>query len=198
MRTLPIVSLVVVLLAGCQGPAEWQSIVLPTTDRMQAFNAARDVLSQQYIIATADPALGKIQTRPLAVPRRGKDRRPGAYITSGQVQNYRRTVTCWITQAESSAHVRLTAALQRESTSQAATLIIGTEGGDRRQAGAEPQWRHLDDRQATYWADVGRDTKAEADLLQRIRRRVGDLSAPQPAEAGPSPKPPAQPEKKAQ
>jgi len=188
----------VAILAGCRGPAEWQSIVLPTTDRLQAFNAARDVLNKEYIIATADPALGKIQTRPLAAPRRGKDRRLGAYLTSGQVQNYRRTVTCWIAQAEGSAQVRLVAALERESTSQAATLIVGTDGGDRRGAGAEPEWRYLDDRRATYWADVGRDTKAEADLLQRIRRRVGDLSAPQPAEAEPSPKPPAQPEKKAQ
>ena len=120
------------------GIGEW-------SDFSPVSNAARDVLSQDYIIASADPALGKIQTRPLAVPRRGKDRRPGAYLTSGKVQNFRRTVTCWITGAEGNIRLRLAAALQRESTSQAATLIIGTEGGDRRRAGAEPGWRYLDE-----------------------------------------------------
>jgi len=198
MKTLPVVFLMVAILAGCQGPDQWQSIVLPTTDRLQAFNAARDVLNKEYIIATADPALGKIQTRPLAAPRRGKDRRLGAYLTSGQVQNYRRTVTCWIAHTESGAQVRLTAALQRESTSQAATLIVGTDGGDRRQAGAEPQWRYLDDRQSTYWADVGRDTKAEADLLQRIRERVAALPEPPLPETEQSPEQTKQPEKDAE
>lgn len=194
MKTLPIVALAVTLLAGCQGPAQWQSIVLPTTDRLQAFDAARDVLSQEYIIASADPALGKIQTRPLAVPRRGKDRRPGAYLSSGAVQNFRRTVTCWVTGAEGNVRVRLVAALQRESTSQAATLIIGTQGGDRRGAGAEPQWRYLDDRQATYWADLGRDTKTETDLLRRIRERVAALAE----QAPPGAEQKTQPEKSAE
>ncbi|MBN2582337.1 MAG: hypothetical protein JXL80_04660 [Planctomycetes bacterium] len=166
-------------LAGCAPSGDaWQSMVFVSTDRERAFSAAMDVLSEEYIIALSDRATGEIRTRPLMIPRRGAARRAGAYISSGDVQNVRRTVICWIDTGEGSARVRVRASLERESTNQAATLVVGSDGGDQRGAGAEPQWRYLDSSQSTYWADIGRDTQAETDLLKRIGER---LNPPVPA-----------------
>jgi hypothetical protein len=163
------------MLAGCATQEPWQSMVFVGADRDQAFDAALAVLSEDYLIAQSDRAAGEIRTRPLMVPRRGTARTAGAYLSSGDIQNVRRTVTCWVDhRGEESTRVRLRAALERESTNQAATLVIGTEGGDMRGAGEEPQWRHLDPNQSTYWADIGRDTQAETELL----RRIGDRLAP--------------------
>jgi len=173
------------MLAGCASHEPWQSMVFVATDRDLAFDAALAVLGEDYLIAQSDRASGEIRTRPLMVPRRGTARAAGAYLSSGDIQNVRRTVTCWVDRGEGSARVRLRAALERESTSQAATLVIGTEGGDMRGAGEEPQWRHLDRNQSTYWADIGRDTQAETELLRRIGERItpADTTAPAAAAA---------------
>jgi hypothetical protein len=179
MRRVSIVAVTALLMAGCQAQSEaWESTVLLQTSAAAAFVAARDVLAEDYLVARADETAGAIDTRPLAVRKTGAERKAGAYVSSGEVQNFRRIVRCRIEGGQAGAVVRLAAHLQREGTSQADALLIGVEGADERTAGAERRWRHLDPRQTSYWADVGRDREAEADLLRRIRERVRETNPP--------------------
>lgn len=160
-------------LAGCQGEqAAWQSMTLPTTDLPAAFDAAQQVLAEDYTLARASVSEGRIETRPLMIGKTGSDRKLGAYLSSGDTQMYRRIVVCRIEGGQGGTVVYIAANLQREGTSQAETLLISSEGGDDRQAGAERRWRYLDEKRASYWADIGREREVETDLLGRIREKV--------------------------
>jgi len=179
MRNALLMVVAAVAVAGCQSrEGAWQSGVLPTSDVRTAFETARAVLAEDYIIARADEAIGRIETRPLLIPKTGSDRKLGAYLSSGDVQNYRRVVVCRIEPGEAGVVIRLAANVQREGTSQAEALLVTSEGGDARQAGAERRWRYLDEQRTTYWADVGRDRDVEADLLKRIRARLSGAAPP--------------------
>jgi len=174
--------LAVAAVSGCQAQQDaWQSAVLAPANLKAAFEAARTVISEDYVIARADEAQGRIETRPLPVHKTGDERSLGAYLSSGDVQNYRRTVRCRLDPGHAGVVIRLTANLQREGTSQAEALLITSEGADARQAGAERRWRYLDQHRTSYWADVGRDRDVEADLLRRIRARF-EGAAPADAE----------------
>lgn len=162
-------------LAGCQGQQTldpWATAALADRTEAEVFEAARSVLAEDYTIARADGAAGVIETRPMVIHKRGDDRAAGAYLSSGDVQVFRRTVVARVEGGQASSVVRLVARLERESTSQAETLLLTTGEDDRRDAGAERRWAQLDRSQATYWAGIGRDHDAEQGLLQRIRRRL--------------------------
>jgi hypothetical protein len=189
MKTAFTLAATLCILAGCQGPAiDWQSELLPTPDLQTGYQAALDVISKDYVVERASFADGKIETRPLIVEKTGNERQLGAYISSGRVQNFRRIITCWIERAPPDLQVRVRAVLQREGTAQAETLFIEQqEGADRRAAGAEGQWRHLDVSRTSYWANVGRDQEVEKQLLSRILARVQEIAKGEsaaPAAAG--------------
>lgn len=160
------------LLAGCQADMAWQSMPLPGTDTDQAFQAAKAVLAEDYLLARADPQTGLIETLPLRFQKTGSERTLGAYLSSGDSQSFRRTVTCRVGRMAGGTLVEIHCNLEREGTSQAQTLIIETEGADHRMAGAERRWEEAEPHKATYWADIGRDEAAETLLLERIRQRL--------------------------
>lgn len=160
------------VLAGCQADMAWQTMTLPSANYDQAFQAAKSVLAEDYQIARVDPLTGLIETLPLRFQKTGADRTAGAYLSSGDSQSFRRTVTCRVERAAPGAVVGIRADLEREGTSQAQTLMIETEGADRRMAGAGRRWDEGDSHRATYWADIGRDEQAESKLLERIRQRL--------------------------
>jgi hypothetical protein len=162
------------VLAGCQpqGP-QWQTAVVPSVDYAEVFQAARSVLAEDYTIARADPLTGVIETEPLPFQKTGSERAVGAYLSSGDAQNYRRRATCRVERGTGGAVViGVRADIEREGTNQAEALLIGTEGGDRRQAGAQRRWEYGDQRTAAYWADIGRDEEVERQLIERIRQRL--------------------------
>lgn len=161
------------VLAGCQSQADqWTTMVLPTTDYQAAFDTARDVIAKEYGVASANPTEGRIDARPMPLPHEGNERKLGAYLSSGDVQNFRRTILCRLEPGEAGVVAHVSARLEREGTSQAETLIISSQDHDRRQAGAERRWAYLEPKQASYWADIGRDQTAEQDLVDHIRARI--------------------------
>lgn len=177
-KTLLLVIAVASVAAGCQAEGDiWQSMVLPTADVNQAFDAARHVLAEDYAIARATRDEGVIETQPLLIQKTGSDRVAGAYVSSGDIQTFRRIVRCRLHADEQGVIIRIAARLQREGTSQAEMLLLGSEGADTREAGAERRWRYLDPNRTTYWADIGRDAGSEADLLARIRLRIKSPTA---------------------
>jgi hypothetical protein len=150
----------------------WQTLVVPQAGFDQTFQAARDVLADEYPIAEAQPADGLIRTEYKRFDKTGAQRAAGAYITGGNAQRHRRRAVCRVLRSPSGGAVELRVDLQRESTSQADTLLLGSEGADRRQAGARRRWEYDDARTSTHWADIGRDTAEESRLLDLIRRRL--------------------------
>ena len=163
-------------LGGCADQdMEWQAAALPTQDYQLACQAAQAVLSEEYVLEKASFTEGVFVTRPLLVQKTGKERQLGAYISSGAVQNFRRTVRAEVDRGTDNVVVRVNAALERESTPQAETLAVGTEGGDRRQAGAEREYKYVEGYRSAYWAPVGRDTAAEQDLLARIQAKLQEM-----------------------
>jgi hypothetical protein len=177
-RTMLTVAVLAVL-TGCQAQrTDWAMVVLPSSNAETAFEAARAVIAEEYTLAQTDAAEGVIVTQPKPFQRTGANRRPGAYLSSGNAQNFRRIVRCYVAGGASGAVIELKVDLEREGTSQAETLIVAGEDSDRRVAGAEQRWAHLGDHRATYWADIGRDEQAEKDLIQRIRSRIEQAVAP--------------------
>jgi hypothetical protein len=177
-RTL-LLLVICVAAAGCQAQADaWQAMALPSTNYDQVFQAAREVLAEDYTVARADPAAGVIETLPKRFQKTGSERTLGAYLSSGEGQSYRRTVTCHVQRGDGGTVVEVRADLAREGTSQAQTLLIETEGADQRMAGGERRWDAGDPHKATYWSDVGRDEETENALLQKIRDRLAAPATP--------------------
>ena len=178
------------VLAGCQsGQEAWQSVMLPTEDFESAFEAARQEIAKDYAIARADPVEGRIETQPVVFSKRGAERTAGAYVSSGAAQVYRRTVACRLERAGSGILARIAVAVQREGTNQAELLTLGYGEEGQRTAGAERRWKALDERQTTYWADVGRDKEAESALLNRIVAHLTAERSATPSGQAPSRQP---------
>lgn len=179
MKRIILTIAVLAALTGCQAQRDnWAMVVLPSSSAETAFETARAVIAEEYTLAKADAVEGIIVTRPKPFQRTGANRRPGAYLSSGNAQNFRRIVRCHVAGGTSGAVIELKIDLEREGTSQAETLIVAGEDSDRRVAGAEQRWARLGDHRATYWADIGRDEQAEGELIQRIRSRIERVATP--------------------
>ncbi len=163
-------------LAGCEAPEDHgQSVRLATTNFQAAFQATQAVLAQDYIIARADAAQGRIETQPKIVTKTGKDRQLGSLISSGAVQYYRRTIRCFLTHDAGGVEVRVAAALQRESGTQAREQLAGREGLTENKMSTENGWRQSGGAaDKDYWADVGPDPEAERAILKKIEERLGE------------------------
>ena len=178
MKRFVLLAIVVAGVAGCQtSSADWQSATLSTTDFQAVFAAAQEVIGHDYTITKANFSQAVIETAPQEFQKTGTDRAAGGYISGGTAPRYRRSVICHLEREAGEITVNITVAVQRESTEQAAMLLVGQEGDLRQRQLAERQQSAGTPNQATYWADVGRDRQIESRLLDRIRARFGRSAA---------------------
>ena len=186
MLRIHVIALLAVALssAGCATQPQWNTAVLPTSDYQTAYHAAYDVIAAEYQISQASLTDGIIRTRPLEFSLEGSQRRTGAYISSGAFQRHRRIVTARVRQIDGGVRVDVMADLERESTTQAERMVVTQDIHERPSLGMPQRIDYVDQHRAVHWGHVGRDSDAEAALLQQIDDRVRQITTGQAVTPG--------------
>ena len=190
MKNILLLLPVLAAVAGCQSAATraWQQADLPTHDAQRAFEAAKDVLSKHFQIASANWTKGIIETRPQLFDR---SRSGTLSDIRGAGGRWRRTVSFELDRDALTMVARVAVRLEREGTATAIALAgSGGEGGRVADVpptlplAATPGARSGEE----VWTEVGYDASLAREILNQIIERAGQLEKGEAAPEGQSPK----------
>lgn len=181
MRGLTLAALAAALmLAGCQdgggfGGDDYRTQTYPSADRALVFETARNVLGMYFSIASADPDMGKIVSRPLDVEA-SRDRLLGSTPT-------RKLATMRIYRtSDGQTAVDLRIIVQKQDAMAFAAMQPITESNELPSQTPAQTGAANTPEQRQSWQDVGRDNTMEQTILTDLAGRLNlNLSASQPA-----------------
>ncbi len=182
--------LALVLLAGCAAQQRSQAeagvrteqVCVGDVEKAAAMQAAEEVLAgMHFTIEKADAETGLIRTRPLSGAQFfefwRKDSVGGHNKAEANLHTIRRTVELNISKDGEATCIGCNARTQRlnlpeyEGSSSARAYAMFSESS----ASLQRMRLRSDQRTGVAWVDLGRDARLEAEVLERIEKRISEI-----------------------